>query len=343
MRLKLGNQVPTMNPIMNSIKSAVSSNVNRMMQPIARKVENVISDIKRAPETAKNSFVSTKWAQKELISPLPKDQTMGTKEYLTRQSNNFWDQADYKDALQSEIKHTPQKIKQEAQSNGWIPIKDNSRVLGKTVQATPSANEHIQRGPVTIYPTEVKPHILERVAVVAESVKDPILKQKAKQSFPILAKGFLKVGISNPGVIAYGLSTLMQEGGNALDAVEMIAQPGINKRNDAVYRAQQNIDGGINYRGRGAIQLTHAYNYKKYGDILGIDLLNNPDLAADPEISSEIMAVFFKERGVDKAIEEGDLDKARTLIQGRGALSPVFYKDTMNISSRSNEFNRLMR
>jgi putative chitinase len=53
--------------------------------------------------------------------------------------------------------------------------------------------------------------------------------------------------------------------------------------------------GGKGYKGRGYIQLTHDYNYKAMGDKLGIDLLNNPDLAADPEIAKRIAVQWWKD------------------------------------------------
>lgn len=49
---------------------------------------------------------------------------------------------------------------------------------------------------------------------------------------------------------------------------------------------------GYKYRGRGFIQLTGKANYTDAGKALGIDLLNNPDLAADPEIASKIAAWY---------------------------------------------------
>lgn len=51
---------------------------------------------------------------------------------------------------------------------------------------------------------------------------------------------------------------------------------------------------GYKYRGRGLVQLTGKNNYEKYGKILGIDLVNNPELAADPEISRKLGALYFK-------------------------------------------------
>jgi len=59
---------------------------------------------------------------------------------------------------------------------------------------------------------------------------------------------------------------------------------------------------GFKYRGRGLIQLTGKENYKKFGDILGIDLVSNPELANDPEIARRVAAAYFAEKqksGVD--------------------------------------------
>ena len=43
------------------------------------------------------------------------------------------------------------------------------------------------------------------------------------------------------------------------------------------------------YYGRGFVQLTHWVNYKFAGEQLGIDLINNPDLALQPKYASEIL------------------------------------------------------
>jgi YD repeat-containing protein len=42
------------------------------------------------------------------------------------------------------------------------------------------------------------------------------------------------------------------------------------------------------FKGRGFVQITGRRNYKKYSDILGIDLIADPDLAADPINSAKI-------------------------------------------------------
>jgi hypothetical protein len=43
------------------------------------------------------------------------------------------------------------------------------------------------------------------------------------------------------------------------------------------------------YYGRGYVQLTWYENYENMGRLLGVDLLNNPDLALQPVIACKIM------------------------------------------------------
>ncbi len=43
-------------------------------------------------------------------------------------------------------------------------------------------------------------------------------------------------------------------------------------------------------------------------------MANNPKLANDPENAAKILAYFFKEKGIDKLIEEGKIVEARRLV-----------------------------
>ena len=60
------------------------------------------------------------------------------------------------------------------------------------------------------------------------------------------------------------------------------------------------------YHGRGYIQLTHRYNYKEYGDKLGVDLVNNPELAMQGDIAAKI-AVLYWNKNVRPTVN-GDWD-----------------------------------
>ncbi len=57
---------------------------------------------------------------------------------------------------------------------------------------------------------------------------------------------------------------------------------------------------GRRYKGRGLIQLTGRHNYTWASKQLGIDLVNNPQLATQPEISCRIAALYWSSRNLNK-------------------------------------------
>jgi len=73
---------------------------------------------------------------------------------------------------------------------------------------------------------------------------------------------------------------------------------------------------GYKYRGRGMIQLTGKNQYESMSKKVGVDLVANPDLAADPKIAAKIAAEYWKSSGADKAAQAGDYAKARKIVNG---------------------------
>lgn len=50
---------------------------------------------------------------------------------------------------------------------------------------------------------------------------------------------------------------------------------------------------GYKYRGRGFNQITFKANYERFGKLLNLDLVNNPDLLNDPQIAAAAAVMFF--------------------------------------------------
>jgi putative chitinase len=73
---------------------------------------------------------------------------------------------------------------------------------------------------------------------------------------------------------------------------------------------------GFKYRGRGIFQLTGRANYKKYGDLLDIDLVGEPDLAADPETALKIACEYWKSRKINDCADKDDVVAVTKRING---------------------------
>ena len=57
---------------------------------------------------------------------------------------------------------------------------------------------------------------------------------------------------------------------------------------------------GKRFKGRGPIQITGRFNYKKYGDLLGADLTASPERAAAPDVAFLTAGLFWKTNGLNE-------------------------------------------
>jgi putative chitinase len=73
---------------------------------------------------------------------------------------------------------------------------------------------------------------------------------------------------------------------------------------------------GRRYKGRGIFQLTGRANYRAYGAILKLDLENDPELAADPEISVRVACEYWKQKGLSGWADRDDVNEITRRING---------------------------
>jgi len=72
---------------------------------------------------------------------------------------------------------------------------------------------------------------------------------------------------------------------------------------------------GTPYFGRGLIQLTNKYNYKTYGDLIGVDLVDKADKAMIPKNSYKIATAYLNKKTF-KHVNNGNLTQARKSVNG---------------------------
>jgi hypothetical protein len=123
------------------------------------------------------------------------------------------------------------------------------------------------------------------------------------------------MGIGLPAQIAYVLATTQWETAQTFQPVKEAFW------NDEAWR-RTNLS-YFPYYGRGYVQLTWDRNYKAYSDILGIDLVTNPDRAMEPAVALFVLVHGFKTgtftgRKITDFITQGTTDfvGARRCING---------------------------
>ena len=80
---------------------------------------------------------------------------------------------------------------------------------------------------------------------------------------------------------------------------------------------------GYTFRGRGYMQLTGRGNYTAYGKATGLDLVNHPELAADPSNAEKLAVQYWKTTVQGNTKARTDVTVAGSIInKGRAGLVP---------------------
>jgi hypothetical protein len=86
---------------------------------------------------------------------------------------------------------------------------------------------------------------------------------------------------------------------------------------------------GIKYSGRGFVQLTGRTNYERMSVVTGVDLVNNPDLAMQPDIATKILfygmehGSFTSKKLTDFFNDKTDWVGARKIINGQDKATEI--------------------
>ncbi|MBI2022677.1 hypothetical protein HYS97_02425 [Candidatus Daviesbacteria bacterium] len=144
----------------------------------------------------------------------------------------------------------------------------------------------------------------EKVERLASEVP-PKARNAARRNIPLIGKALENEGILDSNVLAYALATIEHETDETFEPLDEIG--------GRMSARRLGYEGGTNYFGRGFIQLTHLRNYRMVGERIGLgdQLVKNPELAKDPEISARILAAFFKDNNVANLASKGDFYAAR--------------------------------
>lgn len=129
-----------------------------------------------------------------------------------------------------------------------------------------------------------------------QQIKPVADKQKIKEREELTLKALSDAGVNDPKQQAILMGRISHESMGFSTTTELGNDSYFNQY-DAGTRKGMNLGNtekgdGLKYKGRGFIQLTGKSNYTAAGKALGLDLVNKPELAAEPEIAAKIAAWY---------------------------------------------------
>jgi predicted chitinase len=154
----------------------------------------------------------------------------------------------------------------------------------------------------------------------------------AQMAIPLLVTTCKNDNVTDKAQLAYVLATAQHESAGFVHMRELYnGDPytyfeGMYGAGTAVGKTLGNTQpgDGAKYFGRGFVQITGRANYTKFANILGVDLVDNPDLATHPDIAAKITVLGMRDgvfTGVGLARYLHDPDKldfydARNIVNG---------------------------
>ena len=140
---------------------------------------------------------------------------------------------------------------------------------------------------------------------------------------PYVSAALAAFGLTDANMISVALATIRAETEGFVPIAELPSHfntlPGQAAFSAYEYKlGNQNSGDGARYRGRGYVQLTGRENYQKFGDVLDIPLVENPDSACAPEVAACLLAACLdaNREKLAKSLDKDDLKAARKVVNG---------------------------
>ena len=152
--------------------------------------------------------------------------------------------------------------------------------------------------------------------------------QPIRRHLPAILTGLREAGLVDKPMLLMALATIRAESEGFAPVEELPSRFNTSPDGDPfdLYDQRRDLgnqgrpDGSL-FRGRGFVQLTGRDNYRRYGGSIGIGdrLVREPHRASEPGLAGHILAAFLvdRQRPIKEALLEGDLARARRLVNGR--------------------------
>ena len=137
---------------------------------------------------------------------------------------------------------------------------------------------------------------------------------------PFLQAAMREFAIESPARAAAFLAQLAHESGQFRFMEEIWGPTAAQRRYEPASTLAANLGNseagdGLRFKGRGPIQITGRANYRRFGDLLGTDLVAQPERAALPELAFRIAGLFWSKKGLNELADRVSPDAFREITR----------------------------
>jgi putative chitinase len=137
------------------------------------------------------------------------------------------------------------------------------------------------------------------------SIMPALSRKRAGELLPFLQSAMTEFTIDPPARAAAFLAQVAHESGQCRFMEEIWGPTSAQQRYEppsplAARLGNTEAGDGKRFKGRGPIQITGRANYRRYGALLGIDLLSDPAHSAAPDVGFRIAGLFWRENGLNE-------------------------------------------
>jgi predicted chitinase len=153
-----------------------------------------------------------------------------------------------------------------------------------------------------------------------QSIMPGLAAAKSAACFPFLDAAMTEFAIDAPARAAAFLAQLAHESGQLRFMEEIWGPTPAQRRYEpqttlATQLGNTDAGDGLKFKGRGPIQITGRANYRRFGDLLGVDLVAAPARAAQPELAFRIAGLFWSKKGLNELADQATADAFREITR----------------------------
>ena len=138
--------------------------------------------------------------------------------------------------------------------------------------------------------------------------------------FPSLTAAVNEFGIDQPARTAAFLAQLAHESAQFRFMEEIWGPTAAQRRYEPPGKLAGDLGNtdagdGRRFKGRGPIQITGRANYRRFGDLLGLDLVSAPEQAALPDVAFRIAGLYWSKKGLNELADRVTAEAFREITR----------------------------